>query len=740
VTPPRRHDHDRGFDGVLAHVSHKRRKRRFQKRRRSRRSMLITLALVIVGIVLAGMTAVAIAGAIVVDNTLSGVSLDTLTADPPGANTRIFDRDGNLLAILPSTENRTPVTTAQQAPILRQATVAIEDKRFYEHDGVDFQGVLRAALDNLEAGHVVQGGSTLEQQLVRNLYLDDSQTWKRKVREAYLAYQLDKRWTKEQILTEYLNDVPYGAITYGCEAAALQYFSKHCSDLSLWQAATLAGIPQDPLLYNPVENPRVTRDRRNQVLDAMLEQGMITQEQHDKAERHKIRVQPSDYLSQTKQGYFVSWVRSLLQQDPSIGRKGLKGGLDVTTTLDSKLQKAAHRALSSELSYSGAPAGALVAIDPRTGEVLAMDASTNYAKSKYNLAVQGTRQAGSTFKTYALTAALADDHIDPYTTQFMSGTFHYVLSSPVVDPTTDIWDVETHAPRNGGMDLHDAIVASDNTVFARLSVDIGYKQIQDMAYRLGIPRQPPLPDAYSIVLGTGDVSPLDMTHAYSTLADQGVRHELVALRQVKSISTGGTIEKYTKQPGHRVIPDGVAYEVSKMLQDNAMYGTGAASQSYLSGRIVGGKTGTTTDNVDAWFCGYSPTLTACVWVGYPQGSIPMGSEVWGGSIPVGVWARFMSSAFQSEPGKFPNVPWPIPKHPATYAPFTSQFPIGSVCSPVDSTAGGSSQSGAPPCPPASSDTTPQTNNGGGGGSNGGGNGGGGGSSGGGGGSTGPPTT
>src|SRR5262249_28429561 len=163
-------------------------------------------------------------GAIVVDNTLAGVSLDKLTADPPGANTRIYDRDGNLLAILPSTQNRTPVTQAEQAPILRQATVAIEDKRFYEHGGVGIQGVVRAAIDNLEAGHVVQGASTIEQQLVRNLYLSDSQTWQRKVREAYLAYQLDKRWTKDQILTEYLNDVPYGAITYGCEAAALQYF------------------------------------------------------------------------------------------------------------------------------------------------------------------------------------------------------------------------------------------------------------------------------------------------------------------------------------------------------------------------------------------------------------------------------------------------------------------------------------------------------------------------------------
>jgi penicillin-binding protein 1A len=304
-----------------------------------------------------------------------------------------------------------------------------------------------------------------------------------------------------------------------------------------------------------------------------------------------------------------------------------------------------------------------------------MESSTSYSQSKYNLAVQGARQAGSTFKTYALTAAINDLHIDPYSTPFMSGTFHYDLVNPPVNPTTDVWDVETHAPANGPMDLDRATVNSDNTVFARLAVDLGYNRIQRMAYRLGISRKPPLPNAYSIVLGTGDVSVLDMTHAYTTLAAQGVRRNTAAILNVRSIATGGELYHWRRPAGRRVIQDGAAYEVSKILEHNVQYGTGAASQLYLAGRTVAGKTGTTTNNWDAWFCGYSTTLAACVWVGYPRASIPMGSDIWGGSIPVNIWSQFMRRAFDKEPQKFPERAWPLPRNPVQYEPFTSQFQI-----------------------------------------------------------------
>jgi penicillin-binding protein 1A len=675
-------DRRKSYDDILAHVSHKRRRRRAIQRRRSRRSVFATMLAVIAiaGAVL--LSAGAVAGALAVNDALSGVDLETLTADPPGVNTRIYDRNGDLLAVLPSTENRTPVASDQISPLLKNATVAVEDRRFYEHDGVDLEGVMRAALENLEAGEITQGASTIEQQLVRNLYLSDEKSWTRKIQEAWLARQLSDSWTKDQILTEYLNVVPYGAITYGCEAAALQYFGVSCANLKLWQAATLAGIPQNPLVYNPVENPKAAKDRRNEVLDRMLDEGYITQAQHDKAAGHRMELKKSNYLETTKQGYFVAWVRTLLQQDDALGRKAIKAGLSVKTTLDADLQQAAKIALTQELDYTNAPAGALVAIDPRTGEVLAMESSTNYNDSKYNLAVQGTRQSGSTFKTFGLTAAIADEKIDPDTTQFMSGPFTYDLVDPPVNPATDIWEVDSSHVVNGGETLHDATVASDNTVFARLSIDLGYKKIQDMAYRLGISRNPGLPDAYSIVLGTGDVSVLDMTHAYATLAAQGVRRDVHALLDVRAMDDDRRILSYKPDEGKRVIPDGAAYEVSRILQDNARYGTGAASQTYLAGRTVAGKTGTTTNNWDAWFCGYSTNLAACVWVGYPKAAIPMGSEIWGGSIPVNVWARFMSTAFDQEPQKFPEKVWPLPRNPIQYEPFTSEFPIAVAPPPV----------------------------------------------------------
>ncbi|MGZ4480953.1 MAG: transglycosylase domain-containing protein [Gaiellales bacterium] len=699
----------RAYDDVLAHVAARRRKRRSRTRRAGSRSILATFVLVLVGAFLVTLTAGGVGGAIALDGMLRGVDLNTLAATPPGVNTRIYDRNGKLLEIVASTENRTPVASDRISPLLKEATVAIEDRRFYEHGGVDWQGVMRAALDNLQAGHVVQGGSTIEQQLVRNLYLTDEQTFTRKVREAYLAMQMSQQWSKDKILSTYINIVPYGPVTYGCEAAALQFFSVHCKNLTLPQAALLAGLPQAPTDYDPFVHKAAARVRRDDVLAAMLAQGYISEAQYQAALGHGLGLHPGNYLNQTKQGYFVSYVRSLLNQAYSPNQV-VKGGLAVTTTIDQRLQAASKAAFKSELGYSGAPSAALVAIDPRNGQVLAMNASTDYRVLNYNLPVQGTRQAGSTFKTFGLTAAIADLGIDPYTVQFMSGHFGWT------DPTSGVpWTVDSHQVTNGGRTLQSALVASDNTVFARLAVDITPQRIRQMAYRLGIPRNRHLPDVPSIVLGTGDVAPLDMTHAFATLAAQGVRRPLQAITKVQDVVTGKPAPLPKAPPAKRVIPDGVAYEVSKILQDNLAYGTGAAGSSYMAGRVAGGKTGTTDNNWDAWFCGYTTSLAACVWVGYPQGAIPMSSSIWGGSIPVLIWAKFMQQAFLQEGSKFPIRDWPLPRDPAQYRAFHSQFPIASV-NPCGGTAGqgtsggksggktggGTSGGGSVPCPPPTS--------------------------------------
>ena len=416
---------------------------------------------------------------------------------------------------------------------------------------------------------------------------------------------------EDRILTEYLNIVPYGAITYGCEAAALQYFNVHCKNLNLWQAATLAGIPQNPLVYNPIDNRKASRARRDEVLAAMLSQGMITQQQYDHAVHHAIVVHSSDYLDVTRGGYFVSWVRDLLQKQ--YGRQTVrKGGLSVTTTLDGKLQTAAHRALTDIINWPNAPAAALVSIDPRNGQVLAMDASVPYDKhQQFNLPVSAARQAGSTFKVFTLTAAIAKG-IDPDTAQELSGHLSYSIPGAPIGPDNP-WEVDTAeiSACNCPLTLHQGIIESDNTVFARLAIDIGSDSIAAMAHRLGIPRYINLNTGPAITLGVSPVSPLWMTTAYSTLADNGIRHDPDPIMQVSSTETGKVIGKDTNK-GRRVIPDGVAYELNSTLQDTVQ---GTAFRTPLDHGVQAGKTGTTNDYKDAWFCGYTPTLATCVWMG-----------------------------------------------------------------------------------------------------------------------------
>ena len=694
MTPPR--DRRSSYDDVLAHVAHKRRKRRGRERRGSRRSMLATLCLVVVAGFFAVIASGAVAGAVFVDDTLSGVNLDTLKADPPGINSQIYDRDGNLLETNSSTENRTPVPSNRISPWLKQATVAIEDRRFYEHGGVDFQGVMRAALDNLEAGQITQGGSTLEQQLVRNLYLSNEQSWKRKIREAYLATQLADQWSKDKILTEYLNIVPYGAVTYGCEAAALRYYSRHCARLNIAQAALIAGLPQNPITYNPISNRLAAKSRRNEVLAAMYSQGDITQTQFDTAVHSPLAIRPGTYLDHIggDQGYFVSWVSQMMEE--KLGRNTVrKGGLAIHTTLDPKLQDAAHTILTDTMNWAGAPAAALVSIDPRTGQVLAMDASVPFSKNaQFNIPAEAYRQVGSTFKMFTLTTAIEDGY-NPDTTSELSAHLSYLFPNTAIGPDNP-WVVDTasdseelNAPRT----LTDATAQSDNTVFARLAIDLGAQSIVNTAHKMGIPRSIELSPYPAITLGVSPVSPLWMTAAYSTLAANGVRHDPQFVTKVNSIADGKTIETY-KSKSRRVLSDGVAYEANKVLEGPICCGTASATAQFSDGRVESGKTGTTNDYKDAWFCGYTPNLTTCVWMGYPKGEITLtnlnGHTPYGGDIPATIWRQFMEQAFALEPKVFPPVyDWSLPKYPVQWIPFHSQFPTYVPCGTVTPTTGAS---------------------------------------------------
>ena len=704
--------------------------------------MMATLGLVVMAAFFAVIASGAVAGAVFVDDTLSGVSLDTLKADPPGINSQIYDRDGNLLETISSTENRTPVASNQISPWLKAATVDIEDKRFYDHGGIDLQGIVRAMIDNLQAGSIQQGGSTLEQQLVRNLYLSNEQSWTRKIREAYLATQMADQWSKDRILTEYLNIVPYGAVTYGCEAAALRYFSRHCARLTIAQAALIAGLPQNPITYNPISNRKAAKSRRNEVLAAMLSQGDITLAQYDSNVSLPLGTKPGSYLDRTgsDQGYFVAWVRQTLEE--KLGRNTVrKGGLAIHTTLDPKLQDAAHKILTDTMSWTDAPAAALVSIDPRTGQVLAMDASVPYSKNaQFNIPAEAYRQVGSTFKMFTLTTAIRDGY-NPDTTSEMSAHLQYLFPNTAVGPDNP-WVVDTasdseecQCPRT----LTSATALSDNTVFARLAIDLGAKSIVDTAHRMGIPRSIELAPYPAITLGVSPVSPLWMTAAYSTLAANGVRHDPQFVTKINSIADGKTIETY-KSKGRRVLSDGVAYEANKVLEGPICCGTAAATAQFSDGRVESGKTGTTNDYKDAWFCGYTPNLTTCVWVGFPQGEISLdgklnGHAPYGGDLPATMSRQFMEQAFALEPKVFPPVyDWPLPRYPVQWIPFHSQFPTYVPCgtvTPTTGASGGATVTTIGACP-----TTKSSSGGSGGGTskgNGNGNGNGGGSG-------GPPTT
>ncbi|HSS59475.1 MAG TPA: transglycosylase domain-containing protein, partial [Solirubrobacteraceae bacterium] len=352
------------YEDVLGHVAARRRKRRADERRRGRRSLMATALVIFAVGGVAVIVAAGVGAMVAVSSVLKGVDLKTMTPHYPGVTTKIYDRHGKVLAQIPSLQNRTPVPFGQVSKWLKIATVDVEDKRFYQHGGVDYQGIARAFLDDLQAGHVVQGASTIEQQLVRNLYLTDSQTIQRKIKEAWLAIQMADHWSKDKILGTYLNVISYGGVTYGCEAAAETYFNEHCSQLDIRQAALIAGLPQSPTLYNPRLHPAAAKQRRNEVLAAMLDQGHITLAQYQHAYSLGLGLRAPKHLTRVRQPYFVQYVRDELLR--KYGSKALRsGGLQVKTTIDPVLQSAAHAAMARELNFTNAPAAALVAIDPR---------------------------------------------------------------------------------------------------------------------------------------------------------------------------------------------------------------------------------------------------------------------------------------------------------------------------------------------------------------------------------------
>jgi penicillin-binding protein 1A len=654
----------------LARAIHRRRTRRASRNRHSRRLGVALGALLVLA---AG--AVAAGAVTAVSLVQTHCDLGVLRPVSIGQNSFVYAADGSSLGSIPAERNRQPVTLTEISPWMRRATIAVEDRRFYRHGGVDYEGIARALWRDLSEGEVVEGGSTLTQQLVRNLYISRERTVGRKLREACLAIQLNRKWSKQRILRSWLNTVYFGNRSYGIEAASQTYFSKHARQLNLREAALLAGLPQAPSAYDPFVAPDVALGRRNTVLRSMLDNGDITRKQFRwAAGSSDLRLRPGELYSTIREPYFFGYVR-----DELIDHYGANtvrsGGLKVYTTINPRFQRAAEVSIRETLDQPGDPASAVVSINPANGAIRAMTSVTPGQKGyQFNLVAQARRQAGSTFKTFVLATAVMRK-IDPSSTHYVSAPFYY---QP--DPNVPAWEVSTYDHSySGWTSIESATIRSDNSVFAQLTVDVGPENVAATARRMGV--RTPLLAVPSLGLGAIAISPLDLASGYATIAGRGVYSRPMAIRKV--ILRDGredTEAGWGKPQRRRVMSEGEAYVITKILEENMQYGTGTGAALV---RPAAGKTGTTDDHADAWFAGFTPDLTTVVWVGYPQGEIPMesvhGISVSGGSFPADIWRRYMQRALWSseplewvEPSELPAwEPWERSDDVLSYDPYAA---------------------------------------------------------------------
>jgi penicillin-binding protein 1A len=677
MTKSRQPTGDPDFDALL-----RRRAKRSRAKAKKRRRLNGLLGLGIAAGILA-LVALSFGGAYAFS---SSCSLSSLTPVGIGQNSFVYAADNSLLGSIPAEKNRQPVADSQIGPWVPKATVAIEDRRFYTHGGIDPKGIVRALWEDVRHGKVVQGGSTITQQLVRNLYISRERTIQRKLKEACLAIKLSHTWSKRKILNAYENQVYYGNHAYGIEAAAQTYFSKPAAKLTLAESALLAGLPQAPSDFDPFHAPQKALARRDEVLRAMLANYDITRSQYDQASAERLHLQAGRLYTRIREPYFFSYVR-----DQLIAQYGAatvrSGGLNVYTTIDPRFQNAARSAIRRTLNLKTDPAAALVAINPGNGAIRAMTAVTpGSSGNQFNLVAQARRQPGSTFKVFVLAAAV-EQGMNPSSTYYTSAPFHY---QP--DPYTPAWNVSTYDHTYAGtISVTSATLRSDNSVYAQLTLDVGPQKVAEMAHRLGV--ESPLDDhgAYvpSIGLGSIPVSPLDEASAYATLAAGGIYSKPMAIRKVVLASgKEDTDAGWGKPQRKRVLSEGVAWQVTQVLQQNVLAGTGVAANF---GRPAAGKTGTTENHADAWFSGYVPQLQATVWVGYPRGEIPMenvhGIAVAGGTFPAQIWHLFMQDAV----GKLPVKQFPAPdRYPAFSYWHKGQYSLGWVAPATTATTESSS--------------------------------------------------
>ena len=600
------------------------------------------------------------------------------------------DKGESQIAKLTGNRNRILLSESEISPDLRNAVIAVEDRRFYEHEGVDYQGIARALAQDVRQQKAVQGGSTVTQQFVKNaLSAQGDRTVFQKLRESALAYHLERQWSKQKILTQYLNTVYFGNGAYGVESAARTYFGdgqkrrdpneRAARDMEPHEAALLGGIIASPSAYDPVEQPAAAKRRRDTVLDRMLEQGMITRPEYEEAVDQAL---PSDEdvtppRPDSAQPYFSTWITQQLVDRYGPGRV-FGGGLKVTTTIDPELQAKAEQAVSGRIAGAG-PSASLVAIENRTGEVKALVGGDDFSRRPFNVATNGHRQPGSAFKPFTLIAALQNGYGPSSTFSSRRKVLEVPGGAPFV--------VNNYEKEYSGVaSLAAATEQSDNSVFAELGLDIGTKRIARLAKRMGIAT--PISTNPAMTLGgleTG-VTPLEMAHAYSTIANGGRRVTGTMATSsgavgVEKVERGDETVDENDRRSERIYSEAVGESAKNILGGVVRAGTGKAADV---GEFAAGKTGTTENYGDAWFVGFNREWTVAVWVGYPEALNYMrteyhGQPVAGGTYPAEIWHDFMAAAIKIRDVRDPKAA------PSPVAPVAPQAPITPAPTPTTTT-------------------------------------------------------
>jgi penicillin-binding protein 1A len=634
----------------------------------------------------------------------SAPNLTALTPRDPHPLSAIYAADGTLLGYIHSDTVYSHVSSSQIPTTLKEATVAIEDRRFYHHGALDYQGILRAGIKDVfgGGGGSLQGASTLTMQLVNNRYLDgtkyaDAHNLKYKITQAKLAEQLEQHHTKDWILTNYLNEVSYGTVNgetaIGVGAASRTFFNKPVWRLDLAQVALLAGLPQAPTPYNPFNFAPRAKVRRNAVLQAMVKAGYISQSQASKAETEPLGVHANSTYSFRRQPFLFDYVEQQISQKlcpntPNNCAAVVNGGLKIYTTIDLKREQEAQQAILDHQpggpDLDDQPAAALASIDPLNGHILALASSATYNQTKFFYPVQARRQTGSAFKVFALMTLIHDYDGDPNST-FYTSKFLPEGWLPQ-DPT---WSVHTAEDSyQGVINITKATTLSDNTVFAQLAADLGYQKLDQTAHAMGITS--PLFGNPSEVIGglTDCCTMLEMADAYGTLANGG-NHIAPTIIGKVAFPDGSSINYGNPQP-HRIFSDGETYAATKVLETVIQDGTGTAANY---GCPAAGKTGTAENLDNAWFVGYTPQLSTAVWVGYPQANVPM-SDGFGGALAAPIWHDYMEEASNGFCGDFAQ--------PTTYwtgvpfvGPHSAAGPASKIIGPG---VGGTSSGGAATSP------------------------------------------